>query len=114
MMKNYEILHKTNDCYLIAIKSVYNVGEIIKKFVLENIQNSDFSGKIVFDLLLSSIGWHSKDRFWQFDVINGKINFNSKKEYEPIRKYVKLSNNFFITNSNLLKGSVIVNKEKLM
>lgn len=107
-MKNYEIIYKTNNYYLVAIKSVYSVGRIIKEFVEENINNSNFSGDIDFDLLLSSNSYESEDRFWQFHASDGNVDFRNKKIYRPDKKYIKASDDFFSKNSDLFKASLVL------
>lgn len=105
----YEILFKNKSYYLVAIKCVYYIGEIMKEFAHNennNLVSTSFDGLIVFDALLSSPSFDSKDRFYAYKCHNGVINFNKKVLSILVPSNLKkIANDYFKNHKDLLKNS---------
>ncbi|MDD2505256.1 MAG: type II toxin-antitoxin system RnlB family antitoxin [Bacilli bacterium] len=108
-MESYQILYRTNNLYLVTIKTIYNVGQIIKKFESDILIGSNFNGEIVFDLLLSTTSLNSADRFWIFTIQDGKMDYTSKRYGELDTKFLEIMNQFFKNNKKLLSNSLLFN-----
>ena len=63
-MNQYKILFYNEKYCLVALNTVYNIGEIMKDFIRSEIKNKEYNGIIIFDSLLSSISYNDSNRFF--------------------------------------------------
>lgn len=108
-MNEYKIIYYDDKFCLIALNTMYDVGSIIKKIIMSKIENTNFSGLLVFDLLLSSLSFEDENRFKCFDVNNGKVEFSNKNRKNCLSKEQEHEfNTYYLNNTCLLKNSLLL------
>ena len=108
-MNQYKILHYNDDCCLVALNTVYNIGEVMKDFAKIEMQNSGYNGIIIFDSLLSSISHDDNNRFYCFKCQNGNVDFKNRLNNLSISKeYIKKFNKYFDNNKVLIDNSFLL------
>lgn len=108
-MNQYKILYHSDSCILVALNTIYNIGEVMKNFVKDEIQNSHYSGAIVFDSLLSSTSHNDASRFYCFKCDNGIVDFNNKvKNYRISKDNLKIFDKYFDGNKKLMNNSFLL------
>lgn len=108
-MDQYEIILFNKHYCLVAINTVYNVGEVIKKIVNSKIKCSHFNGIVIFDLLLSSFSYNDINRFFCYKCVNGSIDYRKRIKNYPIPPdYIISFNNYFRNNENIMKNSFLL------
>lgn len=108
-MNEYKIIYHDDKFCLIALNTVYDVGSIIKKIIMSKIENTNFNGLLVFDLLLSSLSFEDENRFKYFDVKNGKVEFSDKKrKYCLSKEQEEKFNTYYLNNICLLRNSLLL------
>ena len=108
-MNEYKIIYYDDNFCLIALNTVYDVGSTIKKIIMSKIENTNFSGLLVFDLLLSSLSFEDENRFKYFDVNNGKVEFSNKnRNYCLSKEQEQKFNTYYLNNTCLLKNSLLL------
>ncbi len=109
IMNQYKILFYDENYCLVALNTVYNIGEVMKDFVKSEIKNSNYNGIVIFDSLLSSISYNDSNRFFCYKCNYGVIDYSKKMiDIKIPNKYIKKSNNYFESNDKLIKNSFLL------
>lgn len=109
IMNQYTILFYDEKYCLVALNTVYNIGEVMKDFVNSEIKNSNYNGIVIFDSLLSSISYNDSNRFFCYKSNCGVIDYSKRiMGFEIPNKYIKKSNNYFENNEKLMKNSFLL------
>lgn len=95
--------------YLLVFKSHTAPSHWLK---LENIFDSSFTGKVILDRMFH-VG-NSKDRFMEYEVINGKIKVSDGENIELARKHpIRIkSNDVYRKYPNLVTYSILNSNQK--
>lgn len=109
IMNQYKILFYDEKYCLVALNTVYNIGEVMKSFIKNEIKNRDYNGMVIFDSLLSSISYNDGNRFFCYKCNNGVIDYSKRiMNFIIPNKYVKKFNNYFESNDKLIKNSFLL------
>ena len=108
-MNQYKILFYNEKYCLVALNTVYNIGEIMKDFIRSEIKNKEYNGIIIFDSLLSSISYNDSNRFFCYKCKSGTVDYSKRiVDYKVPTKYVKQLNNYFENSENLINNSFLL------
>lgn len=109
IMNQYKILFYDEKYCLVALNTVYNIGEVMKEFIKGEIKNSNYNGIVIFDSLLSSISYNDKNRFFCYKCNFGVIDYSKRMiDFHIPNKYIKKFNNYFESNDKLIKNSFLL------
>ncbi|WP_208402057.1 type II toxin-antitoxin system RnlB family antitoxin [Halalkalibacterium halodurans] len=111
-MKNYEIYKLNNEYpYIVFSTSYINPLEDIEK--IEEEMESEFRGKVLFDLLLSN--GLTSNRFLEAEFDGGKFQYTSIKPVGNLDNLIKKESiTFYRENIDLLQNSVLPNAHKFL
>lgn len=108
-MNQYKMLFYDEKYCLVALNTVYNIGEVMKDFVKKEIKNSDYNGIVIFDSLLSSLSYNDSNRFFCYKSNHGVIDYSKRViDLEIPIKYIRKSNNYFESNQKLMRNSFLL------
>ncbi len=108
-MNQYKILYYDDKHCLVALNTVYSIGEVMKNFVNTEIKNTNYNGIIIFDSLLSSISHNDSNRFYCFKCDLGRVDYKKRVfDYDIPNKIVKIFDNYFECNKQLVKNSFLL------
>lgn len=108
-MSQYKILFQDDNLCLVALNTVYSIGEVMKEFVEKEIKNSNYNGIIIFDSLLSSLSYSDSNRFYCFKCNYGHVDYRKRIiDYKISNKYIKKSNSYFEKKSKLIDNSFLL------
>lgn len=108
-MNQYNIIFYDEKYCLVALNTVYNIGDIMKNFVNIELKNSNYNGFVIFDSLLSSISFDDINRFFCYKCNNGIVDYKKRIiNYNIPKKYIKKLNLYFENNQNLIQNSFLL------
>ncbi|MEK5428290.1 type II toxin-antitoxin system RnlB family antitoxin [Cytobacillus sp. FSL R7-0680] len=111
-MKNYEI-HKLNNEYPYIVFSTSYINPLEEIEDIEKELNSQFQGKVLFDLLLSN--GLTSNRFLEAEFDGRKFQYSSIKPVMNLDDLIKNESiHFYRENHDLLQNSVLPNAHKFL
>ena len=108
-MNQYKVLYHNKNCILVALNTIYDIGDVMKAFVKNEIKNSGYNGTIIFDSLLSSTSHDDSSRFYCFKSNDGVVDFKNKIiDYKLSKEYVSKFDNYFDNNKKMVNNSFLL------